>query len=352
MMQAINQPGAGLGNRASSARLMPAVVPAAFAMFYPAFIDGFHWAVGKPDEAPTPPGLAIAAVMLLFMFAVPAFGFMRALTGPRSPAVDPAFETRSRRLAYATVISPTLYCFIGVWKYLLSSPLPDELAWAIIWGLAILYVVAAPVKEGTTAWSRPSPVLRVAHGLTALIIILFVAFHLTNHLFAWKGQTAHAAIMDMGRKIYRSPLGEPILASAMLFQVVTGLMLAWRWSAQRLDFYKSFQVASGFFLSIYILGHMNSVFVFARWFMGIPTGWDFATGAPNGLIHDPWSARLIPHYALATFLVIGHLFAGLRAVMLAHGASAIQANRIWAVGVTFAALLSMTIMLAMCGMRI
>ena len=34
---------------------------------------------------------------------------------------------------------------------------------------------------------------------------------------------------------------------------------------------------------------MNSVFIFARTYLGIDTGWDFATGAPTGLLKDPWN---------------------------------------------------------------
>jgi hypothetical protein len=158
--------------------------------------------------------------------------------------------------------------------------------------------------------------------------------------------------MEVGRKIYRSPIGEPILVAAMLFQAISGFALAWMWSSQRLDFYKTFQVASGVFLVFYILGHMNAVFLLARAYFGIPTGWDFATGAPNGLVHDWWSARLIPHYALAVFLVIGHLFSGLRVIMLAHGTETRTANRIWCVGALGGGLLSLVIMLAMCGVRI
>ena len=41
---------------------------------------------------------------------------------------------------------------------------------------------------------------------------------------------------------------------------------------------------------------MNSVFIFARTDLGIDTGWDFATGAPTGLVKDPRNIRLVPHY--------------------------------------------------------
>jgi hypothetical protein len=68
----------------------------------------------------------------------------------------------------------------------------------------------------------------------------------------------------------------------MLFQIGTGLFLAWRWSAAPQDFHRTFQVASGAYLSLFILGHMNSVFIYARSFLGIPTDWNFATGARPG----------------------------------------------------------------------
>jgi len=332
--------------------MLQSVAPALYALLYPIFVDGFHLAVGASGSPLSPGGAILASAMLLLMFTVPAFGFLHILAIPRNTRTPPWAETRARRLSYATIAAPTLYCFLGVWQILLSSPLPDEGAWIAIWSIAIIYVLAAPAKANPAEWSSPSPTLRVIHGVTALALVLFVVFHLTNHLFAWGGEASHRAVMDLGRTVYRSRLGEPLLVAAMLFQTVTGLILAWRWSARRLDFYKTFQVASGFFLSVYIIGHMNSVFTYARWFLGVPTGWDFATGAPEGLIHDPWSARLIPHYALAIFLIVGHLFAGLRVVMIAHGATDTSTNRVWLSGLLLGGALSLAIMLAMCGMRI
>jgi hypothetical protein len=327
------------------------LTPAGLALIYPAFVDGFHWAVGKPGVAHSAGGLLFATLMLLMMFAVPALGFVHVLKRHPSP-ISRRYAVRARRLAYAAVAAPTLYCFVGVWNILLSSPLSDGMTWVLLWCLLIGWSLLARPRRAIADWVAPAPSLRVAHGVSALILLAYVAFHLTNHLFAWRGEAAHAAVMEAGRTIYRSPVVEPLLVLAMSFQVVTGLILAWRWSARRLDFHRSFQVASGFFLAVYILGHMNSVFTLARWFFGIPTGWDFATGAPNGLIHDPWSVRLIPHYALCVFFVVAHLFSGLRVILLAHGAAPRSADRIWKAGTAFAALLSAAIMLAMCGMRI
>ena len=138
----------------------------------------------------------------------------------------------------------------------------------------------------------------------------------------------------------------------MLFQVGTGLFLAWRWSAAVHDFQRTYQVASGAYLSVYILGHMNSVFVYARSFLGIPTDWNFMTGAPTGLIHDAWNIRLLPHYALGAFFVLSHLASGLRVVLIAHGVDQRNADRLWRVCVAMSAIIATAIIAGMCGVRI
>src|SRR3546814_6716381 len=103
---------------------------------------------------------------------------------------------------------------------------------------------------------------------------------------------AIASVMKIGRVVYRSGVGEPLLVAAMIFQIATGLVLAWRWSAAAQGFHRTFQVASGAYLSLFILGHMNSVFIYARSFLVIPTDWNFAIGAPTGLILYAWNTLL------------------------------------------------------------
>jgi hypothetical protein len=139
---------------------------------------------------------------------------------------------------------------------------------------------------------------------------------------------------------------------ALLFQVFSGLRLAWNWSSVGSDNYRIFQVGSGVFLAVFILGHLNAVFVFARTYAGIETGWDFASGDPVGMIRDPWGIRLLPHYAIGVFFIITHLFSGLRVVMLAHGVSKSGANKTWWGGAVIGALISLLIMLGITGVRL
>jgi hypothetical protein len=194
---------------------------------------------------------------------------------------------------------------------------------------------------------------RVVHGITATVLCLYVLFHLANHVFGLiGGPDAHAAVMKVGRVVYRSGVGEPLLVAAMLFQVATGLYLSWRWSAAAHDFQRTYQVASGAYLSLFILGHMNSVFIYARSFLGIPTDWNFAIGAPTGLIHDAWDIRLLPHYALGVFFVLSHLASGLRVVLIAHGVDRRNADRLWVACVAMSIIIAAAIIAGMCGVRI
>ena len=129
----------------------------------------------------------------------------------------------------------------------------------------------------------------------------------------------------------------------MLFQIGTGLYLAWRWSAAPQGFHRTYQVASGAYLSLFILGHMNSVFIYARSFLGIPTDWNFAIGAPTGLIHDAWNIRLLPHYALGVFFVLSHIASGLRVVLIAHGVDRRHADRLWMICVAISTVVAAAI---------
>src|SRR4051812_24839585 len=319
-----------------------ALPPAGGAICLPFFLSAFHAVVGTQDVSPPPLAIAVASFILVAAFVVPFLGIALACRATSDPG--------SRRLAYASVVSPTLYVFLGVVQILIKSPIPDEVVWCAIWlAIAIWSQSArAPVAAAVPAVGR----WRVVHGVTAAVLSLYVVFHLTNHLFGLIGPDAHAAVMKIGRMGYRSALGEPLLVAAMLFQIGTGLFLAWRWSAAAQDFQRTYQVASGAYLSVYILGHMNSVFVYARSFLGIPTDWNFAIGAPTGLIHDAWNIRLLPHYALGAFFVLSHLASGLRLVLIAHDVDQRKADRLWGVCVGMSAIVAAAIIAGVCGVRI
>lgn len=327
------------------------LAPAVAALGYPLLLRAFNATVGLPGT-PLPPLQLLAAILLMAaVFAIPVAGFI-AVARSAADGRSSEYRIRARRVACLCVAAPTLFCFVGVFQLLLSSPVPDDIVWAVLWLGTIAWAWSAPRAEIP---NRAEPVIgkwRVAHGIAGSLILLYVGFHLFNHLFGLLGPEAHTAVMQAGRKVYRLPAVEPVLVLVMLFQIGSGLFMAWRWSAVPAGIHRVFQVASGFYLAVYILGHMNSVFVYARAFMGIDSGWAFATGGDLGLIHDPWSVRLLPHYTIAVFFILGHLASGLRVVLLAHGAGERTINRAWLAGVAASAVAAIVIMSGMSGVRI
>ncbi|WP_347340143.1 hypothetical protein [Bradyrhizobium brasilense] len=343
--------GDGLANTA--AEKLRSMVPAAGAMAYPFLLDAFHLAV-SPAAGPVSFGrLVLAALCLLVATAAPLLGLACAY---RMTKAEPSsFELRARRLAYLSIAAPPLFVLTGVGLGLLHIPVSDELVWVAGWLVACLYVLLGGEQERPAGSAAIAPSIakwRVTHGVAAAIILLHLAFHLTNHLLGWLGPNAHAAMMKAGRTVYRSSVVEPILVALMLFQVAVGVRLAWRWSALPADAYRVFQIGSGIYLAAFILTHLNSALVSARAVHHIDTNWAWASGAPTGLIHDPWSIRLVPHYALGVFFVLAHLASGLRGVLIAHGAATTFANRIWAAGLAAGGLLAIAIMSGLCGARI
>ena len=154
------------------------------------------------------------------------------------------------------------------------------------------------------------------------------------------------------RQVYRTEILQPVLVALFFFQIGSGLFFVWRYTAAPSDRFRAFQIASGVYLAFYVLGHMDSVFIFARTYLGIDTGWGFATGAPTGLVKDPWNIRLVPHYWLGVFFVLAHLAAGARAVMMAHGIGKAFADRFMIGGAIAAGVVATAIMLGMCGLRV
>ncbi len=335
------------------------LIPAAAAISYPFLLDGFHSAVSPSGEPISAAGMLGAALCLFAAIATPFLGMACAFW--MTSATPSSFALRARRLAYFTIGVPPFYVFTGVAVGLLKLysqlQLSDELVWVVVWSAACIYVMLGSDGEARSV-ARSAPAApsvakwRVAHGVAAALILIYVLFHLTNHLLGLLGPDVHAAVMKMGRQVYRSPFVEPILVTVLLFQVFSGLRLAWRWSSLRTDAFRVFQIGSGAYMAAFILAHLNSAFVAARAVRHIETDWAWATSAPTGLIHSAWSIRLVPHYALGVFFVLAHLSSGLRGVLIAHSVSTTIANRIWAAGLLVSGLVSAAIMSGLCGVRI
>jgi hypothetical protein len=333
------------------------VLPPLLALAYPFLLEGFNASVfailsgggGGGGFAAWP----AAIVTLVLAFAVPLVALMTAMS-LAAIVVPTSAQRKAKHIAVLAVAAAPSFVFLGVVVYMLQSPVPDTWFWIAAWAAACVAVAIADNKSPATSFSATAPGwLRVAHGASAAcIVVMFLSLHLTNHLFFVEGQDEYMAVMKLFRQVYRGSIAQPLLVALLLFQVAGGLYLAMRRASAPMDRFRTFQFASGVFLALYIVGHMDSVFIFARTYLGIDSDWGFATGAPTGLIKDPWNIRLVPHYGLGVFFALAHLFSGVRIVMLSHGVRNTIADRVVIGGSIAAALMATVIMLGMCGMRV
>ena len=83
------------------------------------------------------------------------------------------------------------------------------------------------------------------------------------------------------RHVSRQEFLQPLLVALLLSQVASGVYRATHSDVRPIDRFR-FQIASGIFLAAYLLGHMNSAFVFARLDLEIDSDSALATAASSG----------------------------------------------------------------------
>lgn len=320
-------------------------------MVYPLPLMAFHACVTPTNTAGGIAWLG-AGVSLLLAFFVPAIAlyFAMRLSAIETPTVA---ELRARRVAMVAVAAPPIFTLTGVAFSKLGVANVDAWVLAVFWG-ALATAIALSDKRTLASPSKPARTsARVAHGVAAAVILLiFLGGHLVNHFFGLAGPAAHTAVMKALRQIYRAPLVEPLLLAGFLFQIVTGLYMAWKLTTKVSDRFRAFQIASGVYLIFFLTSHINAVIILARHVLHIDPDWSFATGAPVGLIYDAWNIRLVPYYWLGVFFVLFHLAAGARMVLIDHGARKEIADNVVIWGAALSALASTLILLGMCGLRI
>jgi hypothetical protein len=344
------------GDETGAKAQLPMLAPPLAALLYPFALKGFNasvTAISEGGAGASALSWLSALVSLALAFGVPLIAMLAAtsLSGIGRPTVA---QLRAKRVALLAVAAPTLFTFLGVVLIMLHNPVPDTWLWVACWAIALAHLLMSgnegPAESAACPVSVP---LRVAHGLSALaLILIFLGLHIANHVMFPAGQETYEAVAKVFRHVYRTGILEPLVVALFLFQVGTGLFFVWRLTAVPSNRFRTFQMASGVYLAFYVLGHMDSVFIFARSYLGIDTGWSFATGAPAGLVKDPWNIRLVPHYWLGAFFVLAHLAAGARVIMITHGVSEAFVGRFMAVATAVAGIIATVIMLGMCGMRV
>jgi succinate dehydrogenase/fumarate reductase cytochrome b subunit len=223
---------------------------------------------------------------------------------------------RATRIAYFAIGAPALYSFLGGW---LDSqrwiPYRANGVWVLLWCVLLLLTLIERPVAADNADVRPAK-LAVAHGISAALITIFAAAHLSNHLAGVLGGETHIAIMRHLRVIYRSPVVESLLLACVLFQVASGwVLLAYRTRKPFSGWIDTVQNASGMYLLLFFASHVSAV-MRARYLRHIDTNWVWLTA--DNLLKDPWSVRLVPYYFLGVLALAVHGACGVRHVLAVH----------------------------------
>jgi succinate dehydrogenase/fumarate reductase cytochrome b subunit len=252
-------------------------------------------------------------------------------------------------LAFAT---PAFYTAERVFFTLFQSPADDRYFWSALW--AALVVVAA-IGRQQRVMRQPSWTgrLRTIHGIAAaLIVVAFLIAHFGNHLVALLGTQTHMVVQDVLRLWYRNYVIEPVIVALFLFQVGSGLTLAYIYRFAHGDRFRTLHVATGIGIMAFLLAHMTVLLLVARWQLNLDTNWNFAiSDRTGGLLGNANNARQVPYYLFAVMAMVAHLACGLRLVLLGHGWRVVTVNRL-AIGIMWVGtVVAAAIMAAMLGLR-
>lgn len=147
--------------------------------------------------------------------------------------------------------------------------------------------------------------LRKIHRGGAVLLLLFIAVHLTNHLVALAGVEAHMHTMQMLRKVYRNAALEFVLLAAVLAQVITGSILVYRGRHNRHGFWPRARAWSGVAIAFFLLQHVSAVQV-GRALQSLDTNFYFAAAVlQNALL----KFYFYPYYFVGVTSVFVHLAA-------------------------------------------
>jgi hypothetical protein len=145
--------------------------------------------------------------------------------------------------------------------------------------------------------------IRTAHRVSAVVLAIFLAMHLLNHVVALWGVAAHLAFMEGARRVYRSAALEPMLLAAVLVQIVTGVEQVRAGWGMRHGFWPRTQAVSGLYLAFFLANHTFWVLL-ARFGYGLDSNFYLAA---TFLTIWPLPFLFAPYYALGVFAVFAHL---------------------------------------------
>lgn len=185
--------------------------------------------------------------------------------------------------------------------------------------------------------------LRKLHGLSALLILVFLCVHIANHLAALSGIDSHLAFMRSARLVYRSPAVEILILLAVVFQIYSGITFVVRGWKQRQGFLPWLQAGSGAYLAFFFLNHVGAI-LYGRTVLHLDTNFYFAAA---GFYVPPFQFFFAPYYFLGVLALFTHLGCALYWLLETKS----QTIRILAVALSFTVgfALSLLIVLSLSG---
>ena len=132
------------------------------------------------------------------------------------------------------------------------------------------------------------------HYFSAIIISIFVSFHLLNHILSILSLEAHIEMMEVFRKVYRNMWVETLLLLAVLVQIVSGGKLFLTKRKLQLDAFQKLQLWSGLYLAVFLLIHISGP-------IGTPSGYE-------RLLWCSWIEHLSIKCILYSLLHLSHSF--------------------------------------------
>ncbi|MCF6194228.1 MAG: hypothetical protein L3J46_07840, partial [Kangiellaceae bacterium] len=105
--------------------------------------------------------------------------------------------------------------------------------------------------------------LRAIHRTTAYFVLAFVVVHICNHLIGAFGFETYDYVQSILRKIYRNPIVEPVLITAVIFQLIIGLILLIKSLKKEppKSFWSCLQTVSGILIILTIGEHLIAMYL-------------------------------------------------------------------------------------------
>lgn len=193
--------------------------------------------------------------------------------------------------------------------------------------------------------------MRKFHKTNAMILIVFAALHIGNHMFLVAGPQVYNKVQDVVNNIYRLPVIEPLLIFFICSQAFIGLFLVIRSLRQkpkrpfwRRDFWEKVQIISGLVFFYFIAEHLWALGL-VRWFTTLKT--DFYW--PASVMNDaPFVYYFTPYYFLGVLALFTHIGIGLRYGALDAGRGKLG-NAIAFTAMIIGALCGLVIVLSLAG---